>query len=192
MQITIHGDNGSGKSTLAKALAQKINYKHFSTGDYARALAEKQGFESIKEYMADMRTKNLTFDIDNLIDSKLQEELRLYENIVVDSRLGYFFAKQSIKIYCMIDPSIAAKWIWEGDKRKAEQRISVEEIRTSLIERKENDRLTYLAKYGTDYTDMTHFDDVILSFQFQNQQERMVEEALRIIEKINTKRNVMQ
>jgi cytidylate kinase len=192
MIITIHGDNGSGKSTLAKRLATYFGFPHFSTGDFARKLALDHGFTSVKDFMREMRKKDATFDMDDIIDGELKNQLALHANLVVDSRLGYHFAPNSIKIYCIIPAGTAARWIWDGDKdgRLAENFSDVEELKNDLIDRKELDREAYHKKYGTDYTDTTHFDGVIMSAMFENRPEEMLREALILIGEINAKKDM--
>jgi len=43
MIITIGGEPGSGKSTVANIVAQKLGYKHYSTGDLRGEIAMRHG-----------------------------------------------------------------------------------------------------------------------------------------------------
>lgn len=185
--ITVHGDNGSGKSTLAKKLAKVLGYSHFSTGDFARELALQNGCTSISDYMQREREKDSQFDIDDVIDGQLKIELQK-KNIVIDSRLGYFFGKDSVKIYCILDPKTAAKWIFRGDKRRAENFQSIEQLEIELKARQEKDRKAYLQKYNTDYTDSTQYDFVVFSFFYENEQEKMLEKVIQEIEVLEKKK----
>lgn len=192
MQICIHGDNGSGKSTLAKALAKFYDYKHFSTGDFARDLAVENGFESIKEFMIAERAKNQDFDIDDIIDGELKKELAKHPDIVIDSRMGYHFAdKSAVNVYCIMNPKTAAEWIWNGDKRKAENFKSAGEIEQYIINRQKVDREAYLKKYGTDYTSQHNFHLFIMSGQFPNEKEEMLRHAVQIINNFQENRKYM-
>ena len=42
MIITISGIAGSGKSTVAKLLAKKLNYNHYSIGEFMRDIAKEK------------------------------------------------------------------------------------------------------------------------------------------------------
>ena len=192
MQICIHGDNGSGKSTLAKGLAKHYGFRHFSTGDFARNLALENGFDSIKDFMASERKKDQNFDIDDLIDGELKKELIEFPEIVIDSRMAFFFAnKDAINLYCVMGAKTAAEWIWNGDKRRAESFQNVEEIERYILDRQKIDKEVLLEKYKTDYTSPHNFHLFIVSSQYHNQPDEMLSHAIKIIENFQENRKYM-
>ena len=43
MKLTLSGKPGSGKSVVADILAEKLNLKRYSVGNYRREMAKKRG-----------------------------------------------------------------------------------------------------------------------------------------------------
>ena len=187
MKITIGGDNGSGKSTIARMLASHYGFEHFSTGDFARSLSQRSSAKDITDFMEKERMSlKQGKDIDDIIDEELRRQLEK-DNIVIDSRLGYLWGHDAIKLYFLLDHKSAARRIFLGDKRYAERFDSEEQLAEDLLLRKKKDVEAYLKKYSTDYTDFLHYDEVILSGNFENQQEKMFEHVVEKIEHIKKK-----
>lgn len=169
--LTIHGFNGAGKSTTAKILAQRLKYNHFSTGDYAREIARKNKVD-IKDMMASGREDGPN-SIDRIIDEKLMEMLK-HPPIVIDSRLGYYFAPQSFKVYLTADIKISAQRIFR-DKKRSEKFKSVDELMVYLKDRHEADKIAYQKRYRTDFSDLKHFDLIIDTGKLNNTPRVVVE-----------------
>ena len=91
MIITISGIAGSGKSTVAKLLAKKLNYKHYSIGDFMREIA-KQRKTTLLELSKEAEKDS---SIDKELDQKQIELGKTQDNFVIDSRLGFHFIKNS-------------------------------------------------------------------------------------------------
>ena len=94
MIITISGSPGSGKSTVRDLLAQKLNLKRYSTGDFMRQLATKSGV-SLEEFgkMAQQDSS-----IDKQLDDRQVKLGREEDNFIIDGRLSFHFIPNSIKI----------------------------------------------------------------------------------------------
>ena len=87
MIITISGIAGSGKSTVAKLLAKKLNYKHYSIGDFMRQIAKERKL-TLLELSKQAEKDN---SIDKELDKKQIELGKTKDNFVIDSRLGFHF-----------------------------------------------------------------------------------------------------
>jgi CMP/dCMP kinase len=162
--ITIAGKLGSGKSSTANRIAEILGYTRASTGDFMRSMANERGI-SLEEL-------NKISETDATIDTALDDynkEIGTKENIILDSRLGFFFIPDSFKVFLELDPSVAAERILhdakENQNRRKENKDgfdTVEKIVTSITERLLSERKRYKELYGIeDQTDPKNFDLVI-------------------------------
>jgi len=160
MIITIHGPAGSGKGSVAKALAEKLHYKRYSVGDFRRLKAKELGM-TLEEY-------NNLGEKDPSTDRKAdewQKQLGFKEdNFVIDGRTCFYFIPQSVKIFLDVNDNIAAKRIFE-DNKKNPNRINQKHAKTLVeqkkisMERNESDRERYARWYGIkDFRDKKHYD----------------------------------
>jgi cytidylate kinase len=162
--ITIAGSLGSGKSSTAKKVAEMLGYQHASGGDFMRSIASERGM-SLEELSKLAET-------DTSIDEALDEQNKKIgekENIVIDSRLGFYFIPESFKVLLTLDPNIAAERILNDARvnpnrhKEAEDKFdTVENISQSITQRLESERKRYKDLYGiTDHRDPKYFDIVI-------------------------------
>lgn len=162
--ITIAGSLGSGKSSTAKRVSEILNYKHFSTGDFMRAIADERGIpltELSKIAESDP-------SIDKILDDR-NIEIGQMENIVLDSRLGFHFIPDSFKVFLELDPIVASKRIL-NDKNFNPNRHkesdggfdTPENIREKINFRLDSERKRYKELYGIDdHTSKENFNLVI-------------------------------
>lgn len=159
--ITLQGMPGSGKSDTVKYLKEYFpDYTHVSVGALARKIAEEYNipFNDFPEYA---RENNIAYD--KILDERLKEA-GSHDDVIIDSRLGYFFAQESFKVFLIVDPSIAAKRVFDDPNRpdsSAKQHSSFETLIEQMKERHESDRQKYIDLYGTDYTDLKNYNLVI-------------------------------
>ena len=100
--ITIAGTLGSGKSSTGKMVAEKLGFKHFSSGDFFRQVGLELGL-SVNETNKEAETNP---KIDELTDQKLRD-MNNAEKIVIDSRTAYHWIPESFKVYLDLPPEIA-------------------------------------------------------------------------------------
>jgi len=159
--ITIAGKLGSGKSSAAKAVARALGWKHFSSGDFLRQIANERGM-SIKDLMiAAESDPSIDYDIDQLLKAKGDEE-----NLVIDSRLAFHWIPDSFKVYLEIDPDIAAQRMFfdletNESRQESEHAKNIESMKQQMLERHASDVKRYQKLYNIDHTDHAHFDLVI-------------------------------
>jgi cytidylate kinase len=161
--ITIAGKLGSGKSSTAKKVADILDYTHYSTGDFMRAIADEKGI-SLAELGKIAET-------DSFIDKRLDDrnkEVGDMENIVLDSRLGFYFIPKSFKVFLELDPETAAKRILLDKKSNPNRHTEAsnfdteENIKEKIISRLNSERKRYKDLYNiNDHTDHNNFDLVI-------------------------------
>jgi len=162
--ITIAGKLGSGKSSTAKMVAEILDYKHYSTGDFMRDIAKDKGL-SLMEL-------NKIAETDSSIDKDLDDryvEIGKMENIVIDGRLGFHFIPSSFKVFLETDIETSAERILKDKEinpnRQNEDNSAFEtkeEIMKSISKRQEIEKNRYDQLYGVaDISDHSFFDLVI-------------------------------
>jgi cytidylate kinase len=159
--ITLAGKPGSGKSTTSKAVAAKLGYKHFSSGDLFRSIAAERG--------VDVKTANQQAEkessIDELVDQKLQQMGRTEDRIVLDSRTAWHWMPQSFKVYLDLDLHFAAERIIAAlDLRQAANEYipeNADEYEVELRQRLESEARRYEALYGINPYEPANYDLVV-------------------------------
>lgn len=157
--ITLGGMPGSGKSSAAKRLAEVLRYRHFSSGDFLRAVAKEHGW-SIDEFNS-AAEKDPRFDreVDGLIRKTGEED-----ELVIDSRLAFHWIPESFKVFLTIDPHTAAERTFEQlqkEGRVGQAATSLEDIYQKMLARIESEKKRYTALYGIDYLNTSNYDLVI-------------------------------
>ena len=160
--ITISGKPGSGKSSTADRVAELLSYTRFSSGDMVRKLLKEKNL-TLAEFN-EQAEKN--HSLDDEIDEQLRD-LRNHNDIVVDSRLGFYWIPESFKVYLDLDMDVASARIYkdtvENERRARGAGIasSLGEVARQVQGRMKNEQRRYKAMYGVDPYDPRHFDLVI-------------------------------
>jgi cytidylate kinase len=159
--ITIAGKPGSGKSSTAKAVAQKLGFRHFSSGDLFRQLGKERGVD----VLAANKAAGVVEDLDKLVDGKLQEMGKTENEIVIDSRTAWHWMPDSFKVFLDLDMETAAKRILneDGGHRQNSEEIheNPKDYAQSLKHRMDVERKRYAAIYDIDPYDTSNYDLVI-------------------------------
>jgi len=144
MRITISGTPGSGKSTIGRLLAKKLGLKFYSVGDLRGKMAIEQGL-TIDELN---KLGEKDFSTDKKAD-EYQKELGMNEDdFVIDSRLGYHFIPNSIKIFLDCSVDIAAQRIFLEPRMDEKEYKSIEEVKEAIKKRLKSDKKRYLQYYN--------------------------------------------
>ncbi len=155
MIITISGTPGSGKSTVAKLLAGRLGYKHYSTGDYYRKMAQDRNVSVLE--LAGMAEKDKT--IDKELDD-WQKNLGKQDNFIIDARLGFYFIPGSFKVYLDADEKTRAERIF-SDRLRKERNITLEDTISNIRKREISEVKRYKQYYGIDYHDQKNYDLIV-------------------------------
>lgn len=152
MKITIAGWAGTGKSTTAGMLARELGYDHYSGGGIFRSYAQEQEL-SLNELERQAET-------DPQFDTKLDEhqvELgKTKDDFVMESRLGWYFIPDSVKIKLDCDDAVRLERIATREEK------DIETVERQTKEREESIRLRYKDLYGIEnFMDDDNFDLVI-------------------------------
>jgi cytidylate kinase len=160
--ITISGKPGSGKSSTADRVAELLQYTRHSSGDMVRRVLAKDGM-SLEEY-------NRRAIDEHDLDDKVDEELRTLRNakdVVIDSRLGFYWIPESFKVYLDLDLEIATARIFKdavNNKKRSEAGeggSSLPDIARKVRERMQDEQGRFKSLYGVDPYNTRHFDLVI-------------------------------
>jgi cytidylate kinase len=160
--ITVSGKPGSGKSTTADKVAEMLNYTRFSSGDIVREMLEQRNM-TLEEFNERAKTET---SLDREIDEQLRA-LRDKNDLVIDSRLGFYWLPESFKVYLEIDMDTASARIFhdmQSNKKRAKgagMMSTLGEVRWHVKKRMQQERVRYRRLYGIDPYDSTRFDLVV-------------------------------
>ena len=137
-KIVLFGFAGCGTTTIGKGLAQRCNFKFFSTGNIIRELAKERG-ETIYEFQKTMENDN---SIDISIDKKSVEFSKKNKDFIFDSLLAWHFVEDSFKIKLKCEDDVRFERI---SKR---ENISFEEAKQKTKKREEEHTFRYSKVYS--------------------------------------------
>ncbi len=176
MIISISGLPGSGKTTVGKLLAKKLGFKFYSIGDLRGRMAMERGLTIDQLNEIGMKEEWTDREVD-----EYQKELGEKEdNLIIESRLGFHFIPESVKIFLDVDLETGARRIFENQRPDEKRKESVKEIMRALKKRIENDRMRYKKYYGIeDFMNRSHYDIVIDTTNLEI--EQVVEKILKML-----------
>ena len=154
--ISLTGDLGSGKSTVSNLLIKQLNYDYIYTGKIQREIADKYNMTTLElNKYAETHP-----EIDEEIDSTFKS-LKNSSNLIVDSRLAWFFIPNSFKVFLKTDLMVSVKRISNDKQRRNEKYASDEEAANHIMARKASENKRYMELYGADCSDLSNFDLVV-------------------------------
>jgi cytidylate kinase len=155
--IVLNGDLGSGKSTVSRLLAQRLGIRRISVGDLYRELAEQRGLTALQ--------LNLHAELDDKIDfyvDQLQRDIAgTAEQLIVDSRLAWYFFTDALKVHLIADPAVAAGRAFNRPATAQESYTSEQDAMTRIAERSESERARFLSRYGADKTRWSNYNLIL-------------------------------
>jgi cytidylate kinase len=156
--ISVSGQIGSGKSSVASVLGQRLGREVVSTGSIQRTLAQERGMTTLEFNLY----SETNLGLDDLIDNNIIALNSKHQDVIVDSRMAWFFLPESLKVYLLVDPVLAARRVLLDERRSATETYSDQEVAYKEIRRRqESERKRFTLKYQVDYTQLTHYDLVI-------------------------------
>jgi len=155
--ITLTGDLGSGKTTVSAILCKKLNYSYIYTGKIQREIAQRYKMTTLElNKYAETHP-----EIDEEIDSTFKS-LGNSSDLIVDSRMAWFFIPNSFKVYLKTDLNVAAGRIFYDKTRKNEKKYwSLIDAGADIVARKTSENKRYLELYGADCADLSNFNLVV-------------------------------
>lgn len=172
MLITIWWKAWSGKWTVSKLLAKELWYEIVSIWDMKRKLAAEMWINIIEfNKMWDDPEKSAEFDLKY---EEYQQNLRLSDNIILDSRLGFYAQPHAFKILLDVDEEVAWERIFKAE-RDTDKHASKKHAIAQVKERNSSDEARYQKLYNVDLWNPNNYNLVI------DTSERTPEEVLQII-----------
>ena len=172
MLITMGWKAWSGKWTVSKLLAKELWYEIVSIWDMKRKLAAEMWINIIEfNKMWDDPEKSAEFDLKY---EEYQKNLKLSDNIILDSRLGFYAQPKAFKILLDVDEEVAWERIFKAERdtdKHATKKHAINEVK----ERNSSDEARYQKLYNVDLWNPNNYNLVI------DTSERTPEEVLQII-----------
>jgi cytidylate kinase len=136
------------------AIAERLGLRRVAFGDVFREMADKRQMTALQ--LNQFAERDL--GIDEQVD-KLQRELAdSGEQVVVDSRLAWFFFPRAFKVHLLVDPTIGAQRVMSRRPYAAEAYSSLADAMTKLRERSDSERDRFLMRYGVDRCRLRNYD----------------------------------
>ena len=160
--ITLSGKPGSGKSSTADRVAEMLSYTRYSTGDLVRTMIKKKKM-TLAEFNI-MAEKDPSFDYD--LDEELRK-MREEKDIVIDSRLGFYWIPESFKVYLDLDSEVAVARIYKDSNLNAlrgateKDSLTMNEVIDQVGDRLENERRRFKKLYNINPYASANFDLII-------------------------------
>jgi len=174
--ITIAGRPGSGKSTTAKAVAERLGFDHFSSGDLFRQIAKEHGIDLMNANLSAEQNS----EIDHMVDSRLRAINEQEDRMVIDSRTAWHWMPASFKVFLDLDMQPAAERILAtiDECRRASEHKSNNPAEYAMVlqSRLESENRRYKAPYNIDPYNMQNYNLVIDTAA--NNVERVVQTVL--------------
>ena len=163
---------GSGKGTVSKLLAKELWYEIISIWDMKRKLAADMWINIIEfNKMWDDPEKSAEFDLKY---EEYQKNLKLSDNIILDSRLWFYAQPKAFKILLDVDEKVAWERIFKAERdtdKQTTKKHAIDEVK----ERNSSDEDRYMKLYNVDLWNPNNYNLVI------DTSERTPEEVLQII-----------
>ena len=160
--ITLSGKPGSGKSSTADRVAELLGYTRYSSGDFVRQFIKRKKM-TLEEFNERASAEH---DLDDAIDEELRK-LRDQRDIVIDSRLGYYWIPESFKVYLDLDMDVATVRIYKdavensGRSGEVDAISTIADVEHQVKQRLSNEINRFRSVYGVNPYDKHNFDLVI-------------------------------
>ena len=160
--ITLSGKPGSGKSSTADKVAEMLGYTRYSSGDFVRKVLHRRKL-TLSEFNQRAATDH---SLDEEIDSELRK-LRDHKDIVIDSRLGFYWIPESFKVYLDLDIDVATARIFKDAVANASRGTeitassSITDVQKQVQSRLNAETRRFRSMYGVNPYDTKNFDLII-------------------------------
>ena len=139
-----------------------LGYTRYSAGDMVRDMVRQQ---KITLEVFNQRAE-ANHEIDQMIDEKLRE-LRETADIVIDSRLGFYWIPESFKVYLDLSLDVATERIMKDAETNQERATEINAVdtiadaRRAVERRQTTEAKRFTTLYGVDPYREENFDLVI-------------------------------
>ncbi len=160
--ITISGRPGSGKSSTADRVAEMLGYTRYSSGDLVRNITKERKI-TLAEFN---KLAEKTPSVDQSIDEELRK-LRDQNDIVIDSRLGFYWIPESFKVYLDLSADVAIARIYTdanlnvSRSGSGEGTSSMDEVIDQVNARVQNEKRRFKRNYNINPYATENFDLIV-------------------------------
>lgn len=160
--ITISGKPGSGKSSTADRIAELLGYTRYSSGDLVRKHTKRHKITLMEFNRRAATDHSLDYEIDEAL-----RKLRDDNDVVVDSRLGFYWIPESFKVYLELDIDVATARIFKdavnnkGRTTETETAHSLTDVQKQVQARLNAEVRRFRQLYGVNPYDTNHFDLIV-------------------------------
>ena len=160
--ITLTGKPGSGKSSTADRVAELLGYTRYSSGESVRKFTHEQKI-TLAEYNSNAESRP---ELDHHIDAELRK-LRDHNDIIIDSRLGFYWIPESFKVYLDLNNDVAVARIFKDANLNTlrsdagEGSHAMSDVADQVEARMRSERVRFKKLYGINPYSIEHFDLVI-------------------------------
>ncbi len=154
--VAVSGPPGAGTSTIAKKIAEKLDIKYFSPGQYMK---KKAGGKETEAAFRGWESEELSSEsFHNDID-EMQRQVARKGDVVIDGKLSVHMIKEyaDLKIFLTAPIDVRAKRSSKRDE------MDFEEVKTTLKKRQEEEVKNWEEMYGFNYIEKQKEDaDVVI------------------------------
>jgi CMP/dCMP kinase len=177
--IAVAGQIGSGKTEVCRELQKRTGWELISAGGILRRMAIERGMSVLKlnEYA------KMDPSVDREIDNYLASLAESPSSLIIDSRLAWHFVPQALKVYLIVDPSVAAERVFKA-QRSDEIHPTLETACANNAERQRLERERFISLYSIDPENWRNYDLIVDSTTASP-----AEVAAVILERANGARN---
>jgi cytidylate kinase len=154
--VTVAGHIGSGKTEVCRRLNQITGWEVVSAGAILRKMAIEHGMSVLEFNEYAKSHANIDRDIDAYISSFRDR----VEPVIVDSRLAWHFLPNSLKVFLVVEPAIAAQRVFTAT-RPDENHASIATAGTEIAERQRIERQRFMQLYSLDCDTWRNYNVVI-------------------------------
>jgi len=154
MRITLGGDLGSGKSSVGRRLSQSLGIRYVSAGQLFREIGQISNLDALA---TNLEAESNT-DIDAQVDQRTKDLDRDLPDFIIDSRMGWHFVHDAVRVYLSVRPATAARRILQDATRDTETYADFDSAMIMLRRRRESERKRYRTLYDVDIEDRANYD----------------------------------
>ena len=139
-------------------LAKHYSLEERSTGDFMRQLVLEYGYHDVTQFLVKYVSFHPEMDLE--VDEQQRQYAQNSANFVLDAHIGFWFAKDALKIFLQCQPEIAAQRIFEAN-RQTESATTYAESLQATLKRMNQLQQNFINLYQVDIYNLKHFDIVI-------------------------------
>lgn len=142
---------------VARLLSQALAVDHLSAGDFMREMAAERGMTILEL----SRVAEDDESIDREIDERSARLAGSGRSFIMDARLGWHFIPESVKVFLDVRPEVAASRVYGAARHTERENVDLDATVRAIALRTQSERERYIAYYGIDYLDPSHYDLVV-------------------------------